>query len=350
MDHWVALEDVLKAHRAPGRWRTPTTPRACRCTSRACRRRRHGTGRRLRPGGHPPGGAHARVDRAALPRPGPGGAPHLFTGDSLFPGGVGNTRGNAEDFASLIDDVEHKLFDRLPDETWFYPGHGKDSHAGRRAAGAAGVARPRLVARCRGHCVCTSDARCGPTSRGRDASWHIRFRPASACGLRRAGAMRSRATRRSMRRRPADTVASWAQQTDPDFRFVIKLPKLDHARAPAGRRRRGAPGLPGRDRATRPAGPCALDPVAGIVHPSRRPRPRRLPAPAPRSHRYAVEVRHRAFFDDPARPGCSRDVLSAAAAEWIPFDTTAFFQSPRPATRNETRGPRNRVCRSDPSR
>ncbi len=60
----------------------------------------------------------------------PGGIPHLFTGDSLFPGGVGATRGNATNFASLIDDVEHKLFDRLPDETWFYPGHGKDSTLG----------------------------------------------------------------------------------------------------------------------------------------------------------------------------------------------------------------------------
>ena len=35
-----------------------------------------------------------------------------------------------DEFASLIDDVEHKLFDRLPDETWFYPGHGDDSTIG----------------------------------------------------------------------------------------------------------------------------------------------------------------------------------------------------------------------------
>jgi glyoxylase-like metal-dependent hydrolase (beta-lactamase superfamily II) len=59
-----------------------------------------------------------------------GGTAHLFTGDSLFPGGVGNTRGNRANFASLIDDVEHKLFDRLPDDTWFYPGHGRDSTLG----------------------------------------------------------------------------------------------------------------------------------------------------------------------------------------------------------------------------
>jgi glyoxylase-like metal-dependent hydrolase (beta-lactamase superfamily II) len=56
--------------------------------------------------------------------------PHLFTGDSLFPGGVGNTFGDAGNFRSLIDDVEHKLFDRLPDETWVYPGHGKDTTLG----------------------------------------------------------------------------------------------------------------------------------------------------------------------------------------------------------------------------
>lgn len=57
----------------------------------------------------------------------PAGTPHLFTGDSLFPGGVGNTWGDADRFTSLINDVEHKIFDRLPDDTWFYPGHGKDS-------------------------------------------------------------------------------------------------------------------------------------------------------------------------------------------------------------------------------
>ncbi|MEU4236496.1 MBL fold metallo-hydrolase [Actinoplanes sp. NPDC026619] len=60
----------------------------------------------------------------------PNGHAHLWTGDSLFPGGVGNTNKDAHRFRSLIDDVEHKLFDRLPDDTWFYPGHGKDSTLG----------------------------------------------------------------------------------------------------------------------------------------------------------------------------------------------------------------------------
>lgn len=59
----------------------------------------------------------------------PTGHPHLFTGDSLFPGGVGKTN-SPEDFESLITDVTERIFDRLPDDTWFYPGHGDDSTLG----------------------------------------------------------------------------------------------------------------------------------------------------------------------------------------------------------------------------
>lgn len=55
---------------------------------------------------------------------------HLFTGDSLFPGGVGNTWKDAERFNQLYDDVVTRVFDRLPDETWVYPGHGKDTTLG----------------------------------------------------------------------------------------------------------------------------------------------------------------------------------------------------------------------------
>jgi glyoxylase-like metal-dependent hydrolase (beta-lactamase superfamily II) len=67
----------------------------------------------------------------------PAGHPHLFTGDSLFPGGVGGTFGDADAFVSLIGDVETKLFGELPDETWFYPGHGSDS--------TLGAERPKLA-------------------------------------------------------------------------------------------------------------------------------------------------------------------------------------------------------------
>jgi glyoxylase-like metal-dependent hydrolase (beta-lactamase superfamily II) len=59
----------------------------------------------------------------------PDGVPHLFTGDSLFPGGVGRTT-SPENFASLLDDVTERVFAQLPDNTWFYPGHGDDSTLG----------------------------------------------------------------------------------------------------------------------------------------------------------------------------------------------------------------------------
>jgi glyoxylase-like metal-dependent hydrolase (beta-lactamase superfamily II) len=73
--------------------------------------------------GHTPGSIALLYDD-------PAGHPHLFTGDSLFPGGVGNTFGDEAAFAQLIDEVETKVFQRLPDETWFYPGHGGDSTLG----------------------------------------------------------------------------------------------------------------------------------------------------------------------------------------------------------------------------
>ncbi|MGH8970409.1 MAG: MBL fold metallo-hydrolase [Actinomycetes bacterium] len=76
--------------------------------------------------GHTPGSV-------ALLYEDPAGHPHLFTGDCLFPGGVGKTSG-PDTFGTLIDDVETKLFGRLPDSTWFYPGHGDDSTLGAERA------------------------------------------------------------------------------------------------------------------------------------------------------------------------------------------------------------------------
>ncbi|GAA3243695.1 MBL fold metallo-hydrolase [Streptomyces lavendulae] len=73
--------------------------------------------------GHTPGSI-------ALVYDDPHGHPHVFTGDCLFPGGVGNTHGDAKAFTSLLDDVETKLFGELPDETWVYPGHGNDTMLG----------------------------------------------------------------------------------------------------------------------------------------------------------------------------------------------------------------------------
>jgi glyoxylase-like metal-dependent hydrolase (beta-lactamase superfamily II) len=73
--------------------------------------------------GHTPGSV-------ALVYDDPHGHPHVFTGDCLFPGGVGNTFNDPVAFTSLLTDVTAKLFDPLPDETWVYPGHGHDTSLG----------------------------------------------------------------------------------------------------------------------------------------------------------------------------------------------------------------------------
>lgn len=73
--------------------------------------------------GHTPGSI-ALLWRAA------DGSAHLFTGDSLFPGGVGNTEQDPERFAQLLADVQERLFDQLGDDTWVYPGHGDDTTLG----------------------------------------------------------------------------------------------------------------------------------------------------------------------------------------------------------------------------
>ncbi|WP_456694908.1 MBL fold metallo-hydrolase [Aeromicrobium sp. P5_D10] len=79
--------------------------------------------------GHTPGSIALAYDD-------PDGIVHLFTGDSLFPGGVGKTW-SEEDFATLIDEVETKIFGRFPDDTRVYPGHGSDT--------TLGVERPHLA-------------------------------------------------------------------------------------------------------------------------------------------------------------------------------------------------------------
>lgn len=71
--------------------------------------------------GHTPGSvvlAYAAAD----------GSTHLFTGDTLFPGGVGATdRYDYQDFETLYQDVVERIFEVYDDRTWFYPGHGDDS-------------------------------------------------------------------------------------------------------------------------------------------------------------------------------------------------------------------------------
>ncbi|NKY49326.1 MBL fold metallo-hydrolase [Nocardia vermiculata] len=72
--------------------------------------------------GHTPGSVALALTDGA-------GRTHLFTGDCLFPGGVGRTT-TPEEFESLYTDVTTKVFDRFGDDTVVYPGHGDDTTLG----------------------------------------------------------------------------------------------------------------------------------------------------------------------------------------------------------------------------
>jgi glyoxylase-like metal-dependent hydrolase (beta-lactamase superfamily II) len=74
--------------------------------------------------GHTPGSVALALGGEAA-----GGATQLFTGDCLFPGGLGRTTKHAE-FKSLFEGVKTKIFDRFGDETVVYPGHGDDTTIG----------------------------------------------------------------------------------------------------------------------------------------------------------------------------------------------------------------------------
>lgn len=140
-----------------------------------------------------------------------------------------------------------------------------------------------------------------------------------------------------------DTVASWAQQTDPGFRFVLKLPRaithehrLDGAEGELRAFLTAIEPLGPRVHALwiqLPAsfGPADTGALARFLH--------RLPA----GHRYAVEVRHPGFFTGAGAAAELERALAPVAAEWVPFDTTVFFAGP-PASDAEreawTRKPR----------
>jgi glyoxylase-like metal-dependent hydrolase (beta-lactamase superfamily II) len=69
--------------------------------------------------GHTPGSVSFKVE----------GAPLLFTGDTLFPGGPGATHFEGGDFPTIIDSIDNKLF-TFPADTIILPGHGVDSTIG----------------------------------------------------------------------------------------------------------------------------------------------------------------------------------------------------------------------------
>jgi uncharacterized protein YecE (DUF72 family) len=151
----------------------------------------------------------------------------------------------------------------------------------------------------------------------------------------------------------ATTVAGWAEQAPEDFRFVFKLPRaITHERrlrgatdelaaffdvlAPLGARVGAlAIQLPGS------FGPPNLGALAAFV------------TTLPSAHRFAVEVRHPAFFDGSPASRALEDVLERRGVEWIPFDTTTMFAAPptseaeRDAWSNKPRVPRRTTAVTD---
>jgi glyoxylase-like metal-dependent hydrolase (beta-lactamase superfamily II) len=55
------------------------------------------------------------------------GSPVLLSGDTLFPGGPGNTATDLGDFSTIIDSIERRIFASLPPGTIVMPGHGLDT-------------------------------------------------------------------------------------------------------------------------------------------------------------------------------------------------------------------------------
>jgi glyoxylase-like metal-dependent hydrolase (beta-lactamase superfamily II) len=130
-DHWAALEAVQRATGA----RTAAHPDdAAALPVPVTDLIRHGdtvsigdaTLSVIHLRGHTPGGVALCYDAAGTLAD----QPHLFTGDSLFPGGPGNTQHDPKRFGQLMDDLEQRVFAGLPDGTWVYPGHGSDTTVG----------------------------------------------------------------------------------------------------------------------------------------------------------------------------------------------------------------------------
>ncbi len=122
-DHWRALDAVADATGAPV-WLHPADEDLVRRTpDRAAEDgKRVGFGqaevRVLHTPGHTPGSVCLLL-----------GDRHLFSGDTLFPGGPGNTFGDEDAFRQIMRSLRDKLF-TLDDETWVYPGHGDDTTIG----------------------------------------------------------------------------------------------------------------------------------------------------------------------------------------------------------------------------
>lgn len=126
-DHWQALEEVAKVTGAPtAAHRLDADP----LPVRADRILAHGDTVEIGDlsfdvihlQGHTPGSVALALDGADE-------ATHLFTGDCLFPGGVGKTWEDGA-FDQLLGDVTRRVFDVYRDSTVVYPGHGDDTTLG----------------------------------------------------------------------------------------------------------------------------------------------------------------------------------------------------------------------------
>jgi glyoxylase-like metal-dependent hydrolase (beta-lactamase superfamily II) len=58
------------------------------------------------------------------------GSPIVFSGDTLFPGGPGNTSFEGGDFDTILRSIDERLFSRLPADMQVLPGHGADTTIG----------------------------------------------------------------------------------------------------------------------------------------------------------------------------------------------------------------------------
>ncbi|MQY28685.1 hypothetical protein NRB56_42690 [Nocardia sp. RB56] len=123
----------------------------------------------------------------------------------------------------------------------------------------------------------------------------------------------------------AKTVESWARQTAPDFRFVLKLPRaVTHER----RLRDAEPELREFLAAVEPLGPrlhALWVQLPASFGPTDLGALWTLLRGLPDGYRTAVEVRHPAFFEDPRSRERLELLLGRAGAEWLPFDTTVLF-------------------------
>jgi len=121
-DHWQALAEVAKATGAPTYLHpgdVDRVPLAADVPVADLGRVTFGGAEveLLHTPGHTPGSSCILLGDA-----------HLFTGDTLFPGGPGNTA-NGGDFPTIIRTLRERVF-ALGDATWVYPGHGDDTTLG----------------------------------------------------------------------------------------------------------------------------------------------------------------------------------------------------------------------------